>query len=224
MKNILLDAILFVLFVEELSFYYLPKILHEILGVIMGAAIILHIFINRRRVVNLFRNISPRKIFITEVNIMLIICVLLIIPTGICMSNHLFPDAVSPAVRRNMTIHNLHLSAPYAMMIFVGMHIGLHWQELRQKLLNFFGAEEFYSRRRNFLRGIVFFMSAVGVVGLFLNRFVDRFFMKHVFATPATDLPLALFILLIVCGIIFFVMVTYFLDKKFFRHQNFFGS
>lgn len=222
MKKILFDAILFVLFVAELSFYYLPKILHEILGVIMAAAIIVHVFINRRRVVNLFRNISPQKIFITEVNIMLTICVLLIIPTGICMSNHLFPDAVSFAVHRNMTIHSLHVSAPYAMMIFVGMHIGLHWQEVRQKLLNFFGAEEFYNRRRNFLRVIVLFMSAIGVAGLFLNRFVDRVLMEHVFATPATDLPLVLFILLIVCGIIFFAMVTYILDKKFFRHRKLF--
>lgn len=222
MKKILFDTILFVLFVAELSFYYLPKILHEILGVIMAVAIIVHIFINRRHVVNLFKDISPQKIFITEVNIMLTIFVLLIIPTGICMSNHLFPDAVSFAVRRNMTIHSLHVSAPYAMMVFVGMHIGLHWQEVKQKLLNFFGAEEFYNRRRNFLRVIVLFMSAIGVAGLFLNRFLDRVLMEHVFATPATDLPLALFILLIICGIVFFAMITYILDKKFFRHRKLF--
>ena len=49
MKNLSLDAILFALFVAELSFHFLPKILHEILGVAMAAAIVLHVAINFRR-------------------------------------------------------------------------------------------------------------------------------------------------------------------------------
>ena len=66
MKNILVDAILFVLFVAEMSFYHLPKVLHEILGVAMAAAIVVHFAINRRRFASLLKNFTPRKNYIKK--------------------------------------------------------------------------------------------------------------------------------------------------------------
>ena len=74
MKNLLLDAILFALFVAELSFQILPKILHEILGVAMFALIIFHVAINRRRFFSLIKKMTPRKFFSTTTNILLTIC------------------------------------------------------------------------------------------------------------------------------------------------------
>ena len=212
MKNLLLDAILFALFVAELSFHHLPKILHEILGVAMAAAIVLHVAINFRRFKSLFKKISPRKIFSVTINFALIICAAIIFFTSVPMSNYLFPDLATSELRRNMTIHQLHTAAPYVMMILIGAHVGLHWEELRQRFFKRFVSEKFFM-------AAAIILSAVGLVGLFLNRFLDRVLMKHIFATPATDLIAPLFMLLIVGGVIFFATITFLFDKKFFGRR-----
>ncbi len=217
MKNFLLDAILFAVFLAELSFHFLPKILHEILGVIFIALIIFHVAINFRRIFSLTKKITPRKFFSLEINVALIMGAALIFVTGICMSNYLFPDAANPLLRRNMTIHQLHVSAPYVMMILIGMHLGLHWREFWQRFLNLVGLEEFYQRRKIFFKAAAVILSAIGFAGFFLNRLAARLAMKHIFATPATDLPAAIFVLLMIGGVAFFALITFFVDRKFFR-------
>ena len=208
MKNLLLDAILFALFVEELSFQFLPKILHEILGVIMFALIICHVAINRRRFLSLIKKMTPRKFFSTTTNLLLTICAGVTLITGVCMSNYLFVDAVSGELRRNMTIHQLHVAAPYVMLILIGVHIGLHWRELWQRFFKRFGI---------IFKVAAGILSAVGVAGFFLNRVGDRILMKHIFGTPATELPAAIFILLIIGGVIFYALITFLLDEKIFK-------
>ncbi len=217
MRNILLDAILFALFVAEMSFHHLPKILHEVLGVAMAAAIILHVAINWRRFTSLLRNVTPQKFFNAEIDLALIICAAAVLFNGVVLSNYLFADFVSFELRRNMTLHQLHVAAPYAMMILIGVHLGFHWRELRQRLLKTSGLEEFYSRRESLFVTAAVMLAACGVAGLYLNRVGDRLLMKHIFATPATDLPAAVFALLIIGGVIFFAIIGFVLDEKFFR-------
>ena len=217
MRNLLLDAILLVLFVAELNFHHLPKILHEILGVAMAAEIILHVAINRRRFTSLLKKITPRKFFIIAINIALTIISVIIFFTSVPISNYLFAELVSFELRRNMTLHQLHVAAPYLLLILIGVHIGLHWRELRQRILNLFGFEEIYQRRQIFFIAAAVILSAVGVAGLYLNRVGDRILMKHIFATPATELHGIIFALLILGGVIFFALITFLVDRKIFR-------
>ena len=220
MRNILLDAILFALFVAGMSFYNLPSILHEILGVAMAAAIILHLAINRRRFASLLKKLTPRKFFNAATDCALTICAAIILIPGVFMSNYLFAELVSFELRRNMTFHQLHVATPYAMLILIGVHIGLHWRGLRQRILNLFGLEKIYQRRQIFFRAAAVILSLFGVAGLYLNRVGDRLLMKHIFATPATDLPAAVFALLTIGGLIFFATITFLLDENFRRGRD----
>ena len=217
MIRLAIDAVLVALFVAELSFNYLPKELHEILGVALVAAILVHFAINFKRLLALTYKITTRKFFAIEVNLALALCTLLILLTGLCQSNYLCPDLADSILRRNMTIHNLHTSSPYIMTILIGMHIGLHGRELNQKVLRLLRAEDFFKRRKIVFDAVIFTVAAFGVVGLFLNRFFDRILMKHVFATPATDLPAPMFIFLLVGSVTFFAVVTHFVVKKVFK-------
>ena len=207
MKKFLLDVILFALFVAELSFHHLPKVLHEILGVAMALAIVVHVAINFRRFKSLFKKMTPRKIFIVTIDFALAISAVIILFAGVCMSNYLFTDVGSFELRRNMTIHQLHVAIPYMMMILIGAHVGFHTQELRQR----------FSSVKNFFNVAIVALAAIGAFGLFFNRVYDRILMKHIFATPATDLVAPLFMLLIVGGVIFFALIAFLIDKKIFR-------
>ena len=207
MKKFLLDVLLLALFVAELSFHHLPKVLHEILGVAMAAAIVLHVAINFRRLKSLFKKMTPRKIFVATSDAALAVGAVIILFTSLCMSNYLFPDLVSFELRRNMTLHQLHTATPYVMMILIGAHVGMHAQELRQRFLSV----------GKIFNAAVVTLAAVGAWGLFLNRFLDRILMRHIFATPATDLPAPLFAMLILGGVIFFALITFLVDRKIFR-------
>lgn len=206
MRNVLLDAVLFALFVAELSFRYLPAVLHEIFGVAMTALIIWHIAMNRRRVR-----------FMLTLNIALIICSVLILATGVCISNHLFVDVISLEIQRNMMIRSLHVALPYIMLILIGVHVGLNWREFWNRLIHLIGAKEFYQRWKKFFIAAAIMLSAVGVVGLFMNRVRDRILMKHIFATPATDLPVVVFMLMIIGGVALFATITFLAKEKIFR-------
>lgn len=206
MKNVLIDAVLFALFIAELSFRYLPGILHEIFGVVMAALIIWHVAMNRRRLR-----------FMLTLNIALTICTVLILVTGICISNHLFADAVSLEIQRNTMIRSLHVALPYVTLILIGVHVGLNWREFWNRLLHLIGAKEFYKRWKKFFVATAIMLSAIGVIGLPMNRVRDRILMKHIFETPATELPLVAFVLMIIGEVALFALITYLAKEKLFR-------
>ena len=207
MKYFLRPTILFALFVAELSFHHLPKVLHEVLGMAMTAAIILHVTINRHRFASLLKKITPRKLINAATDFALAICAAATLIPGVFMSNYLFAEFVSFELRRNMTLHQLHVATPYLLLILIGVHIGLHWRELWQRFFKRFGTEIFF-------KAAAVILSVVGVAGLYLNRVVDRLLMKHIFATPATELPAPMFMLLIIGGVIFFATITFLIDDK----------
>jgi len=215
MRRLIIDVALFVIFIAELSFYYLPKYLHEVLGVAMAVIILVHFAINGRRFIGQFSKLTPRRFLSIEVDIALGLCALVILLTGLCMSNHLFPDLASYLVRRNMTIHSLHKSAPYIMLVLIGMHIGLHWREIFQKVSRRLRAEQFFRCWKNFFKAMILILAAFGALGLYLNNFLDRILMKHIFATPATNLPAPMFIFLLIGGVILFAVITSVVAEKF---------
>lgn len=217
MMRFAIDTILFLLILAELSFNYLPKDIHEILGVATVILGLVHVSINGRRFITLFKKMSPKNFFSIEVDFALMLSLLVILITGLCMSNYLFPNLVSNVLQRNMTLHNLHTSAPYATTILIGMHIGLHCREIMQKLLKLLGAEKIFKRWKLFFQAIIITLATLGVLGLYLNNFIDRILMKHIFATAATDLPLVMFSFLLFCSIIFFALITFLIVERFFK-------
>ena len=124
---------------------------------------------------------------------------------------------MSLEIHRNVLIHQVHVAAPYAMLVLIGIHFGLNWHEFLYRILNSFGLTDIYQRHKILVAAEAFILAAIGIVGLFFNRVGDRILMKHIFATPATDLPAAVFILLIFCGAEFFALMTFLLDRKIFR-------
>ena len=215
MKHLVIDTILFALIIAELCFHYLPKDIHEILGLVLVTIAIIHFAVNFQRFLAQFNRMSPKKFFSIEVDVALALSVILILFTGLCMSNYLFPDLVNPTLRRNMTIHNLHTATPYVMTVLIGIHIGLRWREVKQKVLRLFRVEKLFKKWHFLFKAVILIVAVLGAFGLFLNSFLDRILMKHVFATAATALPAPLFIFLLVGSVIFFAVVTYFVNEKF---------
>lgn len=203
MKRKILDAIIFILFLLVMSFHFMPRILHEILGLIMAATVLVHFFINRRKFFYSIRGkMSARNIFSNLIIISTLIIFVMILISGICMSNYIFHDYIPFDIRRNFMIHRLHVSMPYVFMILIGCHVGLHWREIikiKNSILS-----------KIFMAVII----CVGIYGSFLNRVGDRILMKHIFATPATDRSFIEFLCIIFCTTGIYSVITFLLDEK----------
>ncbi|MBR4383836.1 MAG: hypothetical protein IKP64_09795, partial [Selenomonadaceae bacterium] len=83
-----------------------------------------------------------------------------------------------------------------------------------QRFLNAVGLTKIYQRRQKIFTATAVILSAVGAYGIYLNRVGDRILMKHIFATPATELPAIIFALLIVGGVALFSLITVLLNRK----------
>ena len=207
-STLLVTALLPPLFLAVMSFHYLPKLLHEVLGILWGLAALLHIWQHRSFFATLGRGRWTRqRLLITLVDFLLLALLLVTVLAGLGISNHLLKDFLPLDWRRSITLHQLHVSLPYALLILSGLHLGQHWQGFAAQLRRGKGffrlrAEKglFRLRAERLKWGLGLLVVAVGIYGSFLNRIGDRLLLKHIFATPATGEPAAVYLLLL-CGV-----------------------
>lgn len=113
---------------------------HETAGVAIGAAILVHLFLNIRWVKKvtikiLDPKLSTKALFSYLLNIMLFIMMAVTIITGIFISRVLFPN-LSIGDPRQML--QLHIMASHLTLTLVGVHLGLHWQWVMNVLKKMF--------------------------------------------------------------------------------------
>src|SRR4051812_18533327 len=124
----LMMAITFLLLMNPRVLDGLP--FHEIAGVIIGAAILVHIGLNFRWVITTTKKIVDPKLpkktrFSFMLNILLLISMATVIITGILISRVVFP---SLAIQGGHSIRGIHGLSADATLALVGLHIGVHWQ------------------------------------------------------------------------------------------------
>ncbi|WP_027408430.1 DUF4405 domain-containing protein [Anoxybacteroides tepidamans] len=144
----LLMAITFVLLMNPRVMNGLP--FHEVAGLVIGVAILIHIGLNYRWVINTTKKIFdpalPKKTrFSFLLNILLLISMATVIITGILISRVVFP---SLAVQGGHAIRELHSFSADATLALVGLHIGVHWQWIMSICKRAFTSKEGKLRKR----------------------------------------------------------------------------
>lgn len=129
--KILLDLLMAITFVLLMN----PRVLnglpfHEIAGLVIGVAVLTHIGLNFRWVVNTTKKIFDPKLpkkarFSMLLNLLLLISMAAVIITGILISRVVFP---SLAIQGDHSIRGIHSFTADATLALVGIHIGVHWQ------------------------------------------------------------------------------------------------
>jgi hypothetical protein len=189
-------AFLPLLFLPIMCFHYVPKVLHEVLGIMWLVLVLIHIGQNRQWFMSLKRGSwTILRTIGTVVDILLLIVLLVMVGAGSGISNHLFKEIMPLTIQRSILIHQLHVSLPYALLILMGLHWGLHFKGWREKWHLPWPA----SCPVKVLLALL--VTAGGIYGSFLDRVGDRLLMKHIFATAATNEPAAIYVLLL-CGTI----------------------
>ncbi|MDP4085538.1 MAG: DUF4405 domain-containing protein [Bacillota bacterium] len=124
----LMMAITFVLLMNPRVLNGLP--FHEIAGLVIGIAVLVHIGLNFQWVIHTTKKIFNPKLpkktrFSYLLNVLLLLFMAMVIITGILISKVVFPNL---AVQGNHSIRGLHSFSADATLALEGLHIGVHWQ------------------------------------------------------------------------------------------------
>lgn len=117
----LLDVLLLMMLVFEMTFFYLPPVLHEAVGVALLLPIVWHLVRNRRYVSSLGRGRwnGPRLVRLL-LNILLVVSCLVTIVSGCLTSSVLFADVVPFSLRSNPSLYRLHSAAARYFLVLAG--------------------------------------------------------------------------------------------------------
>lgn len=126
----LMMAITFVLLMNPRVLDGLP--FHEIAGIVIGVAILVHIGLNYSWVVNttkkIFDSRLPKKTrFSYLLNILLLISMATVIITGILISRVVLPNLAIQG-QGGHSLRGIHDLSANTTLALVGLHIGVHWQ------------------------------------------------------------------------------------------------
>ncbi|MGG6431147.1 DUF4405 domain-containing protein [Anoxybacillus sp. D401a] len=177
--KIILDvslAMTFVLLMNPRVFNGLP--FHEVAGLVIGVAVLIHIGLNYKWVVNTAKNIFNRSFsrkarFGFLLNVLLLFSMTAIILTGFLISKVVFPHFSGG---ENHALRELHDVFSKVTLVLVGVHIALHWQWIIGVFRKICKTKEGYWRK-----------SSLATVALLLVLFVGSMQWLAVNVKPSED-------------------------------------
>lgn len=182
----LLDVLLLMMLIFEMTFFYLPPVLHEAVGVALLLPIIWHLMRNRRYVLSLGRGRwdGPRGVrFI--LNVLLASACLVTVISGCLTSSVLFADIVPFSLRSNPSLYQLHGTAARYFLVLAGLHLGWHLPAWWQRWLHAAGITARPLPARMLLLGLGGLLGVSGIYAAQQDRLIERLQGAHIFMAPA---------------------------------------
>lgn len=131
--KIIIDSLMFIIMLLEFSKVFTGQFVHELLGIIFLVLFILHNLININFYKKLFKGkYNNTRILMTIVNIGLLLFITLTILLGIPISKKIF---VFFHIDSGMLISKLHILFSYYSLIFMAMHLGLHYKVIFKNII-----------------------------------------------------------------------------------------
>lgn len=129
--NLFLDLALVVAFAVELEMHFTGLRLHELLGLAFGAALVIHIVLHWRWILAITRCFFQKLIHESRLNYVLNIGVfasmLVATVTGILISRTLSLNLGLDGATA-MNAYRLHTLSSEMTLVFVGLHVAMHWK------------------------------------------------------------------------------------------------
>lgn len=134
--KIILDIVMGIIMICLMNLSFTGIELHEILGIIVLFLFLFHKILNFKWIksitINLFKKgIKTKTKIMYVVDIMLLILVILNVVTGILISTHILTNIAANDIG---TTSNWHHFFAYWLVIVLLIHIGLHWEFIRNTI------------------------------------------------------------------------------------------
>ena len=184
-----LDILMLLLLLAEMTFFYLPPLLHEVVGVTFLLPIAGHLTLNRRYVSSLSRGQwhGPRVLRVL-LNLLLAAACLVTVISGCLISSELFADIVPFSLRSKPLLYQLHSAAARYFLVLAGLHFGLQRRAWWQKWLQWLHLAGITARpfpAQALLGGLAMILGAVGFYAAQQDRLLGHLQGAHIFMTPS---------------------------------------
>nr|WP_294492900.1 DUF4405 domain-containing protein [uncultured Mediterraneibacter sp.] len=124
--KIVVDVIMTVLLMLLMAFELIGRTAHEWLGTVMFVMFVVHHVLNRKWTGHLLKGkYTPSRIFQTVIVVLVLLCILFSVISGIVLSRYVF-DFLSIGGGRSWA-RILHMVGAYWGFVFMSLHLGLHW-------------------------------------------------------------------------------------------------
>lgn len=214
MKRFCLNISLLLLILLTMGYHFLPQLYHEVLGLVLLAGGVWHLLLNRQWFSGMFSGSwSNLRVMQTLLGILLVISFIVALGTGVIISNRIFRELwVGVELHRSIFVHQLHISSAYLMTILGGMHIGMHWTGLwnRLKKLSLLG---FLDTRPTLSFWVLVIIGWTGCALSRLDHVGDRLIMKHIFGTLTSQFPAGVYYIMLLCMMGLYAIGFYHVQK-----------
>lgn len=173
--RIITDVLMTIILMLSMGYALWGDFLHEVFGAVLFILFVVHHIVNVNWYKAIFKGkYSPYRIFTLVLNILLTLCVIVLMASGMMMSKHIFTFM---HINSGMSFARLlHLSASLWSFVIISLHIGVHINFLVQK-----------SIRKNKNVKAVFIavsilISMFGIYAYIKRDFIDYMFLKTQFA------------------------------------------
>lgn len=199
-----IDLVLIFVLPILMGYSLVSELYHEITGILIGVLFAVHIVLNRKWFVSLFRGrYTVRRVVMIIVNLLLLFCVLTSTVSGICLSKYVFRFLGIHALSSLM--RTLHILAAYWGLTLMSFHAGTHGKMLIAKLKK---------KPVKYTVSAAFMMiSAYGIYAFIRRGFTDYLFGKVMFVFFDFSEPFIFYYLDYLAVMILFMTLGYLLIK-----------
>ena len=184
------DVLMTMVLLHLMSYSLIGEMWHEILGIIMLLLFLLHQILNGRWYASIVNGrYNKLRIFMTGIDFVLLLLMILQMVSGILLSKHLFSFY---GLKINITkIRLIHLAVPYWMFLVASLHLGFHWKRILMYLKKMAALENICWG----LRLIVYTVSGYGIYVLWKRQFFQYMFLQIQYVFLDYNEPIQFFIM-----------------------------
>ncbi|EQF26918.1 hypothetical protein QEW_0941 [Clostridioides difficile CD160] len=164
---------------------------HEWLGLVIFIIFILHNILNYRWYKNILKGrYSCTRIILLIVNVLLLVCMMCLMVSGIILSNHVF---IFLPIHNGVSLaRTVHLLASYWGFVLMSIHLGLHWRIMINTVSSVFYIKN--SKIRVWILRIISTVVVVyGVYAFVQQNIIDYMFLVNQFVFFDKERPIILF-------------------------------
>lgn len=204
--DVLMTAALLFLMTYEL----IGQTFHEWVGMVMFALFVLHHILNIHWWGSLFKGkYTPMRILQTALAIIILICMLGSMFSGIIISRHIF-TFISVRGLRSFA-RSLHMLSAYWGFIFMSLHLGFHWSMMMNTVNRIFKKTSAF---RTWLLRIIAVLTAGYGVYAFIKRDIGSYMLlKNQFVFFDFEEPLIFFIFDYIAVMVLFIFIGHYFAK-----------
>lgn len=197
--KLLMDILMYVIFIIMMEYHLLSNVLHEYLGILLLLCFISHIVFNKNWYKALFKGkYTTRRLIQTVVNFLLLFSFAACIISALMISGVVFKNIRIPGMI--LLGRKIHMVSTAWCFVFMNIHLGLHIP-CRSVL-----------KKSCLLRNIVMIvLSANGLYRFFVRRFYEEIFLLTEFKWFDYNKNIIQYFFETVCISFLFVSVTYFI-------------